>query len=86
MNKEIKFRTRQTWKGIIVPEKVWITFLNNGFQKEWIPLTDWQGNQLFWSDELIDQIKKIAGEKFGVSFGLSPCSQKKLGNACIDNF
>lgn len=86
MNKEIKFRTKQTEQGIIVPEMVWITFLNNGFQKEWLPLTDWNNNQLFWSDELTNQFKKIAGEKFGVSFGLSPCSQKQLNNACIDNF
>jgi hypothetical protein len=86
MNKEIKFRTKQTEQGTIVPEMVWITFLNNGFQKEWLPLTDWNNNQLFWSDELTNQFKKIACEKFGISFGLAPCSQKELNNACIDNF
>ena len=86
MNKEIIFRTKQTEQGTIVPEKVWITFLHNGFQKEWI-LKDWEGNQLFWIDgKENNQAKHIAGEKFGVKFGLSPCSQKELGHACIDNF
>lgn len=85
MKQENLISSRKTEKGIIVPEKVWITFLHNGFEKIWIPLTDWDGNQLFWISGN-NQAKKIAAEKFGCSFGLSPCSQKELGNACIDNF
>jgi|TARA_R100000482_G_C5079139_1_gene125168 hypothetical protein len=83
---QARVTTRKTDKGIIVPEKVWITFLNNGFQEFWMPLTDWDGNQLFWIDGLQTQAKKIAAQKFDCKFGIAPCSQKEVGNACIDNF
>ena len=73
--------------GLRLPEKVWITFLHSGFQKSWIPLTDWDGNDIFWSTDNVKIAKKIAHQKFGgAKFGLSPCNQKIIGNACIDNF
>ena len=86
MESTFRVTTRKTEQGTIVPEKVWVTFLHNGFQKFWMPLTDWDGNQLFWIDGPQDQAKRIAAEKFGCKFGISPCSQKEVGNACIDNF
>lgn len=86
MEKTLSIKTRKTEQGIIVPEKVWITFLHNGFEKFWMPLTDWEGNQLFWIDGPQTQAKKIAFEKFNCKFGIAPCSQKEMGNAPIENF
>tara|TARA_R100001480_G_scaffold104305_1_gene107076 strand:+ start:1323 stop:1592 length:270 start_codon:yes stop_codon:yes gene_type:complete len=65
-------------------EKVWITFLDNGFEEFWMPLTDWEGNQLLWCQKR--QAKKVASEKFSCKWGLSPCNQKELNHASIDNF
>jgi|TARA_R100000084_G_scaffold108195_4_gene70270 hypothetical protein len=73
--------------GLRQPEKTWITFLHAGFEENWLPLTDWDGNDIFWSTDNMRIAKKIAHEKFGgAKFGLSPCNQKKIGNACVDNF
>ena len=72
--------------GLRQPEKVWITFLHAGFNKHWLPLTDWEDNEIFWSTDNVRIAKKIATEKFpGCKFGLTPCGQKKLNNSCIDN-
>ena len=82
------FRTRTLQNGTVVPEKVWIMFFHNS--TGWLPLQDWDGNQLFWSlDEngkTHPQIKKMAFEKFSdTSWGLAPCSQKEKDNSIIDN-
>ena len=101
INKQITKKTKQMDKlrildsdfqckthdnGLRQPEKVWITFLHAGWQKHWLPLTDWNDNDIFWSTDNVKIAKQIAHEKFGgASFGLSPCNQKEIGNACIDN-
>jgi len=72
--------------GLRQPEKVWITFLHAGWEKHWLPLTDWDGNDIFWSSDNVKIAKKIAHKKFPESsWGLSPCNQKEVRNACIDN-
>lgn len=81
------FRTRTLQDGIIVPQKVWITFSHNS---GWLPLEDWDGNQLFWvlneKGNLHPSIKQMAKEKFpNTSWGLSFCEQKNMNNCVIDN-
>tara|TARA_R110002020_G_scaffold297590_1_gene513352 strand:+ start:233 stop:508 length:276 start_codon:yes stop_codon:yes gene_type:complete len=73
--------------GLRQPQKTWITFLHAGFEKNWLPLTDWDGNDIFWSTDNTRISKIIANQKFGgAKFGLSPCSEKDKNNACVDNF
>ena len=100
MENKLIIRTKQTTEGSIVPSKVWITFLNNGFEKVWLPLmhfVDGVEQQMVWSDiwseekqciTLINkEIKKVAHENFpNIKWGLADCGQKDLNNACIDNF
>ena len=38
MDKKFVILTKQTEEGSTVPSKVWITFLNNGFEQVWVPL------------------------------------------------
>ena len=82
------FRTRTLENGTVVPEKVWIMFFQNS--TGWLPLQDWDGNQLFWrldeNGKTDSLIKKIAHEKFSdSSWGLAPCSQKDMDHSIIDN-
>jgi hypothetical protein len=93
MNNNFVIRTKQTKEGSIVPSKVWITFLNNGFEKHWLPLmhfVDGVEQQMVWSTDDIGtnpMIKRTAAENFPhLKWGLADCEQKELGNACIDNF
>ena len=86
-------KTKQTKEGSIVPSKVWITFLNNGFEKHWLPLmhfVDGVEEQMVWSSDDIGTnpiIKQTAAENFpNQKWGLADCEQKNLNNSCIDNF
>ena len=93
-------KTKKTKEGSIVPSKVWITFLDNGFEKVWLPLMHWadgKEEQMMWSNIWCEEkqcfthtnreIKKVAHENFpNIKWGLADCEQKELGNACIDNF
>ena len=56
--------------GLRKPEKTWITFLDAGFEEHWLPLTDWDGNDIFWSTDNIKIAKTIAHQKFGNKFDL----------------
>lgn len=100
MKNKLIIRTKQTEEGSTVPSKVWITFLGNGFEKEWLPLMHWadgKEQQMVWSDiwseekqcftSINREIKQVAHENFpNIKWGLADCEQKRLGNACIDNF
>jgi len=80
------FQCTKHENGLLQPETTWITFIHAGWQEHWLPLTDWDGNPIFWSTDNMRIAKKIAHEKFPCcSWGISPCSQKKIGNACTDN-
>ncbi len=73
--------------GLRQPETTWITFINEGWQEHWLPLTDFDGNPIFWSTDNMRIAKVIAHKKFpNTQWGLSNCRQKKIGNACVDNF
>ena len=80
---------------MIVPQRMWITFLNNEYEKIWMPLTDYDGTQ-FYAFENIEEgygltnwehMLQVAREKFGnVKFGLGDCISKEVGGAYWDNF
>ena len=81
------FRIRKLENGTIVPQKVWIMFFSNS---GWLPLEDWDGNQLFWMlDEkgnTHDSIKQMAADKFPkTSWELAPCQGKDSNCGWIDN-
>lgn len=83
--KTAEFKTR-ILNGQLVIQKVWITFFNNGFEKNWLPLTDLNDNQLFWEVNASRKLREIASKKFpNTSFGLAWCEQKEMNNAVTDN-
>jgi len=69
-------------------EMAWVTFVENGFETKWFPITDVCGTQLEWSDS--NEIMNICRsqfnvEKFWVSFGIAPTSQMVMRNSVKDN-
>jgi len=69
-------------------EMAWVTFLHEGWQTIWHPVTDVMGNQLEWSDS--NKIMNHCRAQFNkegnwVSFGIAPTSQMILENAVRDN-
>lgn len=79
-------------RTVMIEGKVWITVLNNKFEEEWLPLCDESGEQMLWTRDsetkmLNPEIKMRAHQLFpNVMWGLANCEQKRMGNACIDNF
>ena len=70
-------------------EMAWVTFLGEGWQTRWLPVTDITGNQLPFDDTIMDycraQYNGIDGRDW-TYFGIAPTSQMILGNAVRDNF
>ena len=69
-------------------EMAWVTFMEDGWQTIWHPITDVSGNQLEWSDS--NKIMNHCRAQFNkegswVSFGIAPTSQMILENAVRDN-
>ena len=69
-------------------EMAWVTFVDNGFETKWFPVTDVCGNQLDWSDS--EKIMAICRSQFNdekkwVSFGIAPTSQMLMQNSVKDN-
>ena len=69
-------------------EMAWVTFVDNGFETKWFPVTDVCGNQLEWSDS--EKIMAICRSQFNdnenwVSFGIAPTSQMLMQNSVRDN-
>tara|TARA_B110000977_G_scaffold17955_1_gene21728 strand:+ start:81 stop:314 length:234 start_codon:yes stop_codon:yes gene_type:complete len=69
-------------------EMAWVTFVDNGFETKWFPVTDVFGNQLEWSDS--NEIMTICRSQFNdekkwVSFGIAPTSQMLMKNSVKDN-
>ena len=80
------FTASRTNQGIEKPEITWITLFDNGWQEIWFELKDENNDFIFWNTNNAFIAKKIATELFpGRKFGLSPCNQKNLSNACMDN-
>lgn len=67
-------------------EMAWITFLDDGFETKWYPVTDVAGNHLEWSDSIMDYCRSQFNNKENwVSFGISPTSQMILSHSVRDN-
>jgi hypothetical protein len=69
-------------------EMAWVTFVDNGFETKWFPVTDVCGNQLEWSDS--KRIMNLCRERFNdnenwVRFGVAPTSQMVMQNSVKDN-
>ena len=67
-------------------EMAWVTFLGDGFETIWHPVTDASGNQLEWSEGVMDFCRaQFNITDCWVSFGIAPTSQMLLKNAVRDN-
>jgi hypothetical protein len=72
----------------LTKEMAWITFLGEGWQTRWLPVTDITGNQLPFDDTIMDYCRaQYNGVHGGVwtYFGIAPTSQMIMGNAVRDN-
>ncbi len=71
-------------------EMAWITFLGPGWEKVWHPVTDITGEQLEWSDDIMDHCRAKFNTQFHnrgnwISFGIAPTSQMILSNSVRTN-
>ena len=67
-------------------EMAWVTFLNDGWETVWHPVTDVTGKQLEWSDDIMDHCRsQFNREGNWVSFGIAPTNQMILKNSVRDN-
>ena len=67
------------------PEKAWVTFSDEDFEKGWHTVLDSEGNQIDFDSEVTMNHCRIKWGKTR-AFGIAPTSQKKLGNSVRDNF
>ena len=67
-------------------EMAWVTFLGDGFEKIWHPVTDASGKQLMWSEDIMDFCRaQFNVKECWVSFGIAPTSQMIVQNSVRDN-
>ncbi len=67
-------------------EMAWITFMGNGWEKIWHPVTDASGSQLEWSEDIMDFCRaQFNDDKNWVSCGIAPTSQMLVKNSGRDN-
>ncbi len=67
-------------------EMAWVTFMGNGWETIWHPVTDASGNQLEWSEDIMDFCRaQFNDEKNWISFGIAPTSQMLVKNSVRDN-
>ena len=67
-------------------EMAWVTFLHDGWETKWHPVTDVMGNHLEFNDDIMDHCRaQFNKEDNWVSFGISPTSQMLLQNSVRDN-
>lgn len=67
-------------------EMAWVTFMEDGWQTKWHPVTDVFGNHLEFDETIMDHCRaqfNIIGN--WVYFGIAPTSQMVLRNAVRDN-
>ena len=64
-------------------EMAWVTFLHDGWETKWHPITDANGNQLEYDRE---EAMNICRVNFGnVYFGIAQTSQMIVNNSVRDN-
>jgi len=67
-------------------EMAWVTFLDNGWETKWHPVTNIAGQQLEWSDNIMDHCRAQFNDSDNwVSFGIAPTSQMLMKNSVRDN-
>ena len=67
-------------------EMAWVTFLHEGWETIWCPVTDVMGNHLEFDDGIMDHCRsQFNREGNWVSFGIAPTSQMILKNSVRDN-
>jgi len=67
-------------------EMAWVTFMDEGWQTQWHPVTDVAGNHLEFDESIMDHCRsQFNREGNWVTFGIAPTSQMILGNAVRDN-
>ena len=67
-------------------EMAWVTFLHDGWQGKWHPVTDVTGNHLEFDDSIMDHCRAQFNNKDNwVSFGIAPTSQMIMKNSVRDN-
>lgn len=71
-------------------EMAWITFMDDGWQSKWFPISTITGVQLEWTDS--NHIMDLCREKFNnrdgngwTYFGIAPTSQMLMKNSVRDN-
>jgi hypothetical protein len=67
-------------------EMAWVTFINDGWEKKWFPVTDHKGKHLEWGPGIMDHCRAQFNQ-LGQweSFGIAPTSQMIISNAVRDN-
>ena len=70
-------------------EMAWVTFMNDGWQTKWFPVTDVFGNQLEWGldgEGIMNHCRTQfnSSEKW-ISFGIAQTSQMMVKNSVRDN-
>ena len=67
-------------------EMAWITFLHEGWETKWYPVTDTKGTHLEFDDTIMDHCRQQFNEKKNwVTFGIAPTSQMIINNSVRDN-
>ena len=67
-------------------EMAWVTFMDDGWETKWHPVTDIKGKQLEWNDSIMDHCRSQFNISTNwVSFGIAPTSQMLMENSVRDN-
>jgi hypothetical protein len=67
-------------------EMAWVTFLGDGWETIWHPVTDVFGNHLEFDDTIMDYCRtQFNNPNNKVYFGIAQTSQMLMGNAVRDN-
>jgi len=69
-------------------EMAWVTFMGDGWETQWYPITDTTGNQLPFDETIMDYCRDQYNGRDGrewIYFGIAPTSQMMLRNSVRDN-
>ena len=67
-------------------EMAWVTFLHDGWESKWHPITDAKGDQLEWGPNGSEEVMNVCRAHFGnVTFGIAQTSQMLIKNSVRDN-
>ena len=81
-----KFKQKlQSWES--KDQMMWITFVDNNFQKKWFRLETEDLGWVEWNEDNSDLIMDVCREEFSnEKWGISNTSQMLMGNSMRDNF